>query len=243
MVDRKAAAHRGEYAERGDYHRQLDEGWDYFPTYLAKMAVVRAYLDRLPEGTRVLDAGCGEGILVEEYRSRLQIEGVDPNYTANHVVTGSLTHLPYEPHRFQHVLCLDVLEHLPLSDQPRALAELYRVLIPGGVALLTIPNLAHLQSRAHFLVRGQLIRTASPDKHPGDRPLVEYVAMATRAGFDVVSRQGIFPTVPVLTALIRRNPRRLAWLHRALSRLLPFPGLCFLSVLTLRKPAGDPLPK
>jgi len=75
----------GEYAERGDYHRELDPSWDYYPTYIAKLEAVRAWLDRLPARTRVLDAGCGEGILVAEYAGRLAIEGVDPNYSSAHV--------------------------------------------------------------------------------------------------------------------------------------------------------------
>ena len=32
----------GEYAARGDYHRQPDPSWDYYPTYLAKLSAVRA---------------------------------------------------------------------------------------------------------------------------------------------------------------------------------------------------------
>jgi hypothetical protein len=52
----------------------------------------------------------------------------------------------------------------------------------------------------------------------------------------LIARQGIFPTLPVLTRLIRRNPRTLQSLHRWLTRLLPFPGLCFLNLLTVRKP-------
>ncbi len=226
---------RGEYAERGDYHRHLNEHWDYLPTYLAKMRVLRSHLDTLPEGTRVLDAGCGEGLLVEEYASRLRIEGVDANYSSAHVRSGSVTALPYPADAFDQVLCLDVLEHLAPQDQPLALAELHRVLVPGGRALVSVPNLAHLQSRVHFLVRGRLIRTARLDKHPGDRPLVEYEALATGAGFRLIEKRGIFPTVPVLTAFIRRHPKRLRWLHAALTRLLPFPGLCFLVVLTLVK--------
>src|SRR5215211_5602183 len=102
----------GEYASRGDYHRELDPAWDYYPTYLAKLEAVRAWLDRLPAGTRVLDAGCGEGILVTEYANRLAIEGVDPNYSSARVRLGSVTALPYADATFRRALCLDVLEHL-----------------------------------------------------------------------------------------------------------------------------------
>ena len=62
----------------------------------AKLAAVRQWLDALPTGTRVLDAGCGEGILVEDYRDRLAIEGVDANYESDRIRTGSLTALPYD---------------------------------------------------------------------------------------------------------------------------------------------------
>lgn len=225
----------GEYADRGDYHRQLSPDWEFYPTYLAKMDAVRAYLGGLLPGTRVLDAGCGEGLLVEEFADRLAIEGLDPNYGSERVRTGSLTELPYGASSFDRALCLDVLEHLTFDDQPRALAELHRVLAPGGELLVTVPNLAHLQSRVHFALTGRLIRTASLAKHPGDRPVAEYLELARRAGFELVSRQGIFPTVPVLTRLIRKSPARLLPLHRLLTRLLPVPGWCFLNVLRFRR--------
>jgi SAM-dependent methyltransferase len=226
---------RGEYAARGDYHRTLDPTWDYYPTYLAKLAAVRAYLDALPAATRVLDAGCGEGVLVDEYAGRLAIVGVDANYSSSHVTPGSLTALPFAGASFDRALCLDVLEHLQYEDQPRALAELHRVIAPGGELLVSIPNLAHLQSRIQFLLRGRLIRTASEFKHPGDRPVSEYLQLARRAGFTLLRRRGIFPTVPILTRLVRQHPRTLAPLHRALTALLPVPGWCFLNLLTFRK--------
>src|SRR6185295_4810985 len=67
-----------------------DRAWDYLPTYLAKLARVRGWLNALPAGTSVLDAGCGEGVLVEEFAGRLAIEGVDANYASAHVQRGSL---------------------------------------------------------------------------------------------------------------------------------------------------------
>jgi SAM-dependent methyltransferase len=229
---------RGEYASRGEYHRLPDPDWEFYPTYLAKLDIVRRWLDRLPPETRVLDAGCGEGVLVEEYADRLRIEGIDANYSSGRVKSGSLTGLPYGDGSFDRALCLDVLEHLTFEEQPRALAELRRVLRPGGELLVSVPNLAHLQSRIHFLLRGRLIRTASELKHPGDRPVADYIDLARRAGLTLVARQGIFPTIPILTHLIRKSPARLRPLHRALTRLLPVPGWCFLNLLTLRKPGG-----
>lgn len=224
----------GEYAQRGDYHRVPDPHWDYYPTYLAKLSAVRAYLRALPPGTRVLDAGCGEGVLVEEFAGRLAILGIDEHYCSPHVQQASVTSLPFNAGSFERCLCLDVLEHLPYDQQARALGELRRVLIPGGELLVTVPNLAHLQSRVHFALRGSLMRTAAPAKHPGDRPLGEYLALGRAAGFDLVACHGIFPTVPVLTHAIRRYPARLAWLHRLLTALLPVPGWCFLAVIRFR---------
>lgn len=236
MPGEPSVVRAGEYAARGDYHRHLSPDWEYYPTYIAKMTAVRRWLDGLKTGTRVLDAGCGEGVLVDEYAGRLSMVGVDASYESERVQRGSVVALPFPDGAFDRALCLDVLEHLSFSEQPEALRELFRVVRPGGQVLVSVPNLAHLQSRVQFLLRGRLIRTSSELKHPGDRPAGEYMALARRAGFVVVSRKGIFPTLPVVTRLIRRHPKRLQPLHRALTLMLPIPGLCFLNLLTLQRP-------
>jgi ubiquinone/menaquinone biosynthesis C-methylase UbiE len=236
MSPPSSVSRTGEYAERGDYHRHLSTDWEFYPTYLAKLGHVRRYLERLPRGTRVLDAGCGEGVLVDEFHDRLAIVGVDPNYHSERVTRGSVTALPQPDGSFDRALCLDVLEHLTFAEQPKALAELFRVIARGGELLVTVPNLAHLQSRVHFAIKGRLIHTANLAKHPGDRPVAEYLDLARQAGFRLIERRGIFPTVPVLTRWIRRSPARLRWLHSLLTRLLPVPGWCFLNVLRFERP-------
>ena len=232
----EASRPTGEYAERGDYHRSLDAAWDYLPTYLAKRERVTRWLAAWPRRTtRVLDAGCGEGVIVEEFAGRLAIEGLDPHYSSAHVRRGSLLELPYADGAFERALCLDVLEHLAYTNSRSRSAELHRVLAPGGSLLVSMPNLAHLQSRVHFLLEGRLIRTASEASTPGDRPIAEYLRLFERAGFVLVSRQGIFPTVP--------GPHRLDSPPTGSTRLapsradaaLPIPALCFLNLIVLRR--------
>jgi len=126
-----------EYAKQGDYHRNLDPDWSYTPTYLKKMYYVRQFLDSLPKGTRILDAGCGEGVLVEEYLAKgYSIQGIDLNYESEIAKRGDILNMPFKDESFDVVLLLDVFEHLSFMDQPKALKEIHRVLIgglPGGI--------------------------------------------------------------------------------------------------------------
>jgi len=48
-----------------------------------------------------------------------------------------ITNIPYEDNSFGVILCSHVLEHIP--DDRKAMRELYRVLKPGGWAILQVP--------------------------------------------------------------------------------------------------------
>jgi SAM-dependent methyltransferase len=231
-----ATKRSGEYRARGDYHRELDPAWSYAPIYKRKIEIVDRFAERLPDGARLVDVGCGEGALVERYRARgLETSGVDVDYESEHVRRASLLSLPFGEASFNAVLCLDVLEHISLLDQPVAVAEIYRVLTPGGRLLVSVPNLAHLHSRLRFFFGGRFTRTSAIDRHPGDRPVVEYLDLLQRAGFAIGRRWGIFPTVPLFFRLVNRHTARFGWLVPWLDRLLPFPGWCFLNVIEATK--------
>lgn len=53
------------------------------------------------------------------------------------MVQGDLTRLPFPPESFDCVYCSHVLEHVP--DDATALAEVHRVLRPGGWAMVQVP--------------------------------------------------------------------------------------------------------
>lgn len=99
---------------------------------------------------RVLDLGCGRGGAVEEFWRNVRLAaGVDPDARslAEHraagmpVVRGLAQNLPFVDEAFDLVICVWVLEHL--ADPASALAEVRRVLCPGGHFVFLTPNLRH----------------------------------------------------------------------------------------------------
>lgn len=63
------------------------------------------------------------------------------------VVRGSVVHLPFDDAVADVVTSFDVLYCLPDDDERRAVAEMFRVLRPGGVALVNVAALDILRGR------------------------------------------------------------------------------------------------
>lgn len=237
MKQDDAPTYRGwEYARSGDYHRDLDPNWSYTPTYLRKMAFVRRKIRHAGQTARILDAGCGEGVLVEAFRSQgFHIEGLDLNYESDDVKLGSVLDMPYEDGAFSMVLLLDVFEHLAFADQTAALAEIHRVLQAGGLLIASIPNLAHWNSRFRLVFFGQLDRTDRETNHPGERPFAENRRLLLEAGFSIEEIKGVTLTVPFLyRQVICRHAASFRWLHDLLEPLA-MPSLAMLDVFVCRK--------
>jgi len=55
-----------------------------------------------------------------------------------HLVSGSVTRLPFEDGLFDKVVCSEVLEHVP--DDSAAVSEFIRVLKPGGILAVSVPS-------------------------------------------------------------------------------------------------------
>lgn len=103
----------------------------------------------VPCASNVLDVGCGPGeMAVMLMRRGYTVWGLDiaepmvrkaRNCCASHrFQIGDIEHLPFADNTFDTVVCLGVIEYLDTDE--RALREIWRVLKPGGRAVISTSN-------------------------------------------------------------------------------------------------------
>lgn len=101
---------------------------------------------------KILDIGCGRGFLLQHLKARAQpgteFWGLDlspklcqiarKNNPGANIICGDAESLPFSDNQFDFVFMTETLEHL--LDYDKALAEAGRVLKPGGIFIITVPN-------------------------------------------------------------------------------------------------------
>ncbi len=123
----------GEYAHRGDYHIHPEKDWPYLPVYLEKMKVARKFLNSCSKDQVIYDMGCGEGVLVNEYRKAgYQITGMDLNYSSEFIIQRNFLDSGIADNSADIIICTDVIEHLIFPDQEKAIAEFARMLLKSS---------------------------------------------------------------------------------------------------------------
>lgn len=130
-----------------------------------------------PAGDRMIEIGAGFGRLADEYvdyrsvvlldLSGAQIQAArerlrdDSRYE---VIEGDAFHLPFPDASFDTVVCIRVIHHF--EDPRPAIAEMARVLRPGGTLVLECGNKRNLKAIALYLLRR---RRESPFKRGSER--------------------------------------------------------------------------
>ncbi len=108
-------------------------------------------LSLLPDGSRVLDLGCGGGgpttrALVRHYRytgvdiSSGQIRLARQNIPNGVFVEGDMTRMDFPPGSFDGIAAFYSLTHLPQGELPGLLRKIARWLAPGGVFLASLSS-------------------------------------------------------------------------------------------------------
>jgi SAM-dependent methyltransferase len=106
-----------------------------------------------PQANALLDVGCNAGELLSYCRAlypHMRLAGVDVNKGILEKVRDYLPDvelqaiggeaLPFPDSSFDCVTCIEVLEHIPSTLRVNALAEMRRVLRPGGRLVLRVPH-------------------------------------------------------------------------------------------------------
>lgn len=100
----------------------------------------------------LLDAGGGDGyyskLVLETTAAKVTLYDFDENALASARINlkgytidihqGSVHEIPFPSNSFDKIILTEVLEHVP--QEHKALDELYRVLKPGGLLAMTVPN-------------------------------------------------------------------------------------------------------
>ncbi|MGI5120448.1 class I SAM-dependent methyltransferase [Marinactinospora thermotolerans] len=68
----------------------------------------------------------------------MRAEGEAPHDASAETVKGDALDMPFEDASFDRVIAAEIFEHIP--HDTAAMAELYRVLKPGGIAAVTVPS-------------------------------------------------------------------------------------------------------
>ena len=196
---------RGVFADQATLEHYVSDGWE-------RIQVVLSLLARLQwKGVgRILELGSNPYIMTVLMRKRLNIELELANYFAEGLSATESIHraelqgqpvefsfrhfnierntFPYADHSFDCVLFCEILEHLLLNPD-WAVAEMARILRPGGYLIVSTPNATRL-SNLYLLALGESIWEGYSDhgaygRHNREFTLVEVCNLLGRHGFDV----------------------------------------------------------
>jgi len=113
-----------------------------------KNSEVLIFLSKAYIGTKLLDAGAGDGSLVRQLKKAFpdaQVEGVDIAPKSDDVEQGDIANLAYRDGSFDTIFCVEVIEHLTEKDTSKVLTGLNRIVSPGGMVIITTPYAENLE--------------------------------------------------------------------------------------------------
>jgi SAM-dependent methyltransferase len=204
-----ASTHPG--PEHGGAPRRSQFGWERTPGGLHEFLF--AGIADLPRTGGVLDLGAGTGAWLKRLRSEgfedcVGIEGyVEPLRDDDDLTSGIIAADLGDPtldlgRQFGLITCIEVIEHL--YNPGNLLALIGRHLAPGGVALITTPNIQSLAQRLKFALTGRFAhfepRNGSDPTHVQPLLLETWTGMLPGNGLRLAEHSTFPPRTPGPTA-------------------------------------------
>ncbi|WP_045692555.1 class I SAM-dependent methyltransferase [Streptomyces rubellomurinus] len=147
-----------------------------------------------PTGGRILDLACGSApthAFLPSAAKCISLDRSTAELAAAHaagvapVVRADATALPLATDSIDTVICSMAL--MLLTPLHRALAEIHRVLRPGGLLIATLPTTGPLRLRDLATAGPLLLALGQRLRYPNDQALAHLPAVLASAGFDLRS--------------------------------------------------------
>ena len=218
---------------------------------------VLALLDAKP-GETILDIGCGNARdIIPILRAGARIVGVDLSEGMIHharldlaaaghrdvdLAVGDATLLKYPSASFDKILCSEVIEHVPDADA--AVAEMSRVLKPGGTLVISTPNRSSWYGFDRYVLWRHVLRRTW--NHPFDnwRTMRDLSALLESHGFQIQTKTtvcylpGFMLTYWLPGVLQRAVVRVVSNTERLASRFAPTHGYMNVVAAVTRTPTA-----
>lgn len=154
------------------------------PTVIQRAVLERVPTLGLPPGARVLDAPCGgsAALTLALLERGFNALGADVDQEAEAQLGKAFERvnldgpLPWQSQMFDAVISTEGIEHL--ENHFSFLREMCRILKPGGLLVLTTPNITALRSRVRFFGSGFFGRDSRPLNETSRHPL-HHIGLAT----------------------------------------------------------------
>lgn len=171
---------------------------------------------RFAPGSRILDAGCGAGRNLAWFgRNGYEVYGIDADAaaierardagiaSAENLVAGSVTALPWPDGHFQGVICNALLHVLPSrADLEQAVHETWRVLAPGGVWFTRVATSLSMEQHAIPLEDGRY-------RMPGTK--WDILLLSLEEMLQLTSRLGATLLEPIKTVNVQNQRAMATW--------------------------------
>jgi len=153
--------------DTGEYNRKFYSGIfgkkadRYYRIQKKKIEAVLNLFERHENG-KVLDIGCGDGLITSLIGdiTKAEVHGVDISKSAvsearkKGVLARTLNvdrdGFPFKKNTFDSVFCGDLIEHL--YDTEKLLDDVIQIMKPGGYLIISVPNIASWYNRCFLLL-------------------------------------------------------------------------------------------